>query len=391
MKILIIGTRYAPIPNVEGGAIETLITEYLGYVSKKKDLYVVYSAYSDRINSSKLKIFDNVEFRYINTKSIMFKIMSFVVGALRRLLNNPMIANYYAKLVVKDLEKRRELDKYDAVIIENELSSIPYVKSKLSGKIISHIHNDYYNTSTPNINAIADACDEVWCVSKFILNRVKEIIKDKSKVKLLYNGINLNSFNTNIDLKKQNNIKAKYNINKNDFVFLYTGRIMEAKGVLELVKAFNIISKGKDNIKLLIVGGRLNNKKGKKYLKKVQKEAKDNKNIIFTGYVDYDKISVFYSIASVQVIPSLCEEAFGLIAVEGLIFGLPIIATNSGGLPEIIDSQKGILIENDNIVTNLVTSMEYYLNNKKKIIKNKTNVDFSIEKYNNTFYNLLHR
>ena len=68
-------------------------------------------------------------------------------------------------------------------------------------------------------------------------------------MKLLYNGIDTEKFNVNIDIEKE---RKKFNIKKEDRVFLYTGRIVKEKGIKELVLAFNKIKN--KNYKLIIVG-----------------------------------------------------------------------------------------------------------------------------------------
>lgn len=393
MKVLILGTRYAPIPNVEGGAIETLVTDYLKYAKNKDDDITVYSAFSKKINKETLSNYTNINFRFIDTSSVKFNFFSAVFGILRRIIKKRFVSNYYVTQIVKDIKKKGESASYDKIIIENELSSIPLIRKKIKGEIISHIHNDYFNKQTPSINIIAKSCDEVWCVSKYIMNRVKETPIDKKKIKLLYNGVDFSKMDTHKNYKKT---IEKYNLEESNFIILYVGRIIEEKGVLELIKAFNKIPNNNDEIKLLIVGDKINNKKSKEYYVKVKDESSNNRNIIFAGYIDYENISDLYCISTIQAIPSICQEAFGLIAVEGMYHGLPIIATNTGGLAEIVNDKTGMVIEKTDIVENIRIAIQYFIKNpsnleKIKIYNKKRALEYSSEKYCENFYKLLHK
>ena len=71
--------------------------------------------------------------------------------------------------------------------------------------------------------------------------------------------------------------------------------------------------------------------------------------------------------------PSEFEEPFGMVAAEALACGIPVIATKAGGLPEIVTEECGILIENDDHVTeNLVPAMKKLLRNKVLLQQMKT-------------------
>ena len=385
-----------PIPNVEGGAIETLVTEYLNYASKNNlDKLVVYTPFSEKLTNEILSKYENVEFRQVDTHTSKFRLGEAVCAVLRRLLKCPIISNYYARAIVKDIKLRHEENEYKSIIIENEVSSIMYVKKKLNGKVISHMHNDYFNKDTQSIKKIVKYCDEVWCVSKYIASRASEVIDSKEKVRLLYNGVNLDKFS--IYNNAYSNNSAWLNKKKDDSLnFLFVGRIYEGKGLKELVCAFNELSKKHRDIKLNIVGSAIkDNPESKAYCDEVVKLAKHNSNISFKGFLKYDDLKQVYSQSDIQVIPSIVNEAFGLVAIEAMACGLPVIATNSGGLPELINERSGKIVETEDLEHNLIQAMEYFINNKDDIEQmRKYNLmkckEYSIDNYCRNFYELLH-
>ena len=73
----------------------------------------------------------------------------------------------------------------------------------------------------------------------------------------------------------------------------------------------------------------------------------------FTGYIENQKLYRYYQSADIQVIPSLWEEAAGLIAIEGMLSGLPLIITKSGGMIEYAPSNVAVWIDRDNIIPKL--------------------------------------
>lgn len=339
MNILIITPGFHPVPAFEGGAIEGLVQSYIE--SNKSNNITVYSIKPRVEYSDEIKKYQGVEFRYVSFEKFS--------------------RNNYIKQIKKDIINRREQNKFDVVIVENIALYCIYLRRLFKGKIVLHLHNDYLNKNVKLAKFKYKCCDEVWCVSQFIADRVNEIDINNKKAKLLYNGIDVSKFNKeNLNKNKINELKSKYSISEKGKVFLYTGRIIPEKGVLELVKAFNILQNEKKDVFLLIVGGDKNyTNKQDCYVERVKKESTGN--IIFTGNVDRENIPYYYGVADYQIVPSLWNEAFGLIIVEGMACGLPVIATKVGGIPEIVNSSNGILINKENIENELVSAMKEIL------------------------------
>lgn len=166
-------------------------------------------------------------------------------------------------------------------------------------------------------------------------------------------------------------MRAEYGISSKDFVFIYSGRIDIYKGVLELVKAFKKINR--EDTKLLVVGKSWFGDKNVKdeYTCKVQKEAeKVRDKIIFTGFVNPEQMPLMYQIADCLVVPSIWEEPFGVVALEGMASGLPLIVTNSGGLPEIVNDKCAVIVNKEkDIVNNLTDEMNKMIINEEKTKK----------------------
>jgi glycosyltransferase involved in cell wall biosynthesis len=388
VRILIIGTRFAPIPPINGGAIESLINKYLVYNSKRKKVeIVVYSALKNK-KELKLDEYNNTEFRFIRN-TFIYKIKSVIYGTTRKIIKlifKKEIHDEFINSVYNDLKKKKEIKKYDKIIILNNLNNVLYICERIEGKHILYLHNDYLNKNTKNNYKILSKLDEVWCVSNFIKNRVDEIILN-NKTKTIYNGTDIERFNKDISENEINKIKKEYNIEIDDFVILYTGRIMKAKGVKELIKSFIEFSKQIKNTKLLIIGKPVNN--NGKYYKEIQEISKNYADkIYFLGYKEHSFFEKIYKIANVQVVPSTSNEAFGLTVVEGLSAKMPMIVSNAGGIPEIVDEKCAIVIDKDKIEKELIVALKRIYNmEESEITYIKENAykkakEFSTEKFN---------
>ena len=139
------------------------------------------------------------------------------------------------------------------------------------------------------------------------------------------------------------NLRKKYNLNKDDFIVLTVAKLVKRKGIDDLIKAISLISEEK--IKLIIVG------KGpeRENLENLVNKLNLNHRVIFTGPVK--DVSYYYALSDIFVLPSVFLkekrdiEGLGTVFLEAQQYGLPVIGTKSGGIPEAIDNRKsGFLV-----------------------------------------------
>lgn len=387
-KILVITSGVLPMPPLEGGAVENLLQTYI-----ENDLINEFVVYSCSTNKNNNKNYSNIHYRYINTKSKKYKIVTKIWGIFNR-LSSKKIGNYFIHKIKKDLKKRKE--QYDLVLIENFPVYVLPFRKKFKDKVILHVHNDWLSKTTKNANLIKKSCKNIYVVSEYVKRRVVEIDNDSSNVKLLMNGIDNNRFTGIIDDIEKKDIKDRYKINDNDIIFMYSGKLNEKKGADILLDAFMKFSSKYKNSKLLLIGSSFNlNAEDSQLIINMKEKARKNKNIIFTGFVNYEEIHKYYSIADIQVVPSQIEDSCPLVVLEGLSSGNAMIVSDSGGIPELVNKKCSIIIKRDNnFKTNLLNSFEYLYNNKNKISQMKLEskkiaVNFTNEKYINNFKKLI--
>jgi glycosyltransferase involved in cell wall biosynthesis len=165
------------------------------------------------------------------------------------------------------------------------------------------------------------------------------------------------------DLEKVNpdlkfSLKNKYTIKKDDFVFIFIGRLVGDKGINELVKAFRSF---RDlNIKLLLVGPL---ESDLDHLEEdVLREIDSNPNIITTGF--QADVRLFLSIAHSLILPSY-REGFPNVLLQGGAMGLPLISTDvNGAIDLIIEGRNGLIIKKKS-VEELEAAIKYMIANFK--------------------------
>lgn len=153
-------------------------------------------------------------------------------------------------------------------------------------------------------------------------------------------------------------------------IILFVGRLIPSKGVHHIIYAFEEILARQPDAMLLIIGSALyGNDRESRYVKRLKKMANKHKErIMFLPFISYPKIADWYNVADVVVVPSSEEEAFGLVNVEAMATAVPVIATQSGGIPEIIqDGKSGRLLPLNTIPASFVPVITELLADQDKI------------------------
>ena len=125
---------------------------------------------------------------------------------------------------------------------------------------------------------------------------------------------------------------------------LFAGRIQPIKGLDLLLRAVSHLPDGR-NTRLLVVGGNAGKADELVRMKSLANELGIGNKVVFMGVVEHEKMPLFYNAADVCIIPSY-HESFGLVAVEALATGTPVVASRVGGLATIVkDGETGYLVD----------------------------------------------
>lgn len=203
----------------------------------------------------------------------------------------------------------------------------------------------------------------IECVSQSNLDLgVKDKLFSRSKATVIFSGstggIDLNKFNIMNREKWRKEIRDKYSLSDEDFIYGFVGRITRDKGINELLQAFLSFD---NKSKLLLVGDiEKNNNLDLELLKR----AKNNKNIIWTGKSNI--IEKYYAAMDVLVLPSY-REGFGNVVIEAESMGTPAIVSCIPGPTDASEQNKTAFWIKPKSVEDLKKTMQYVIENSKTI------------------------
>lgn len=352
-KICVIMGGVMPVPAVCGGAIETLVTSLAKQYSRKDgfELTICSVYHPEAVKAAKQ--YPEVRFFWTHTRSIPNLFMHAIFLGVRMTTGNcirPLQRHY------NEIAKLFQKEKFDLIIAEggDTQAIVEIAKGYRRDQFANHIHIHYL----PPENIVKNY-GHVIGVSEFVTQAYLNACHIPVKAHVLKNAIDVELFSRTVSEEQKRNIRNKLGLSEKDFVILYVGRIMEIKGVLELMQAVTGLED--PHIKLLIMGSANAGKWAfSPYERKVKKLSEQNKDrILFTGYVNNAQVFRYASVADVQCMPTLVEEAAPLVVLEAMAEGLPLIVTKSGGVIEYVDNSTALMIERENIVENLKSAICY--------------------------------
>lgn len=380
LKICVIMGGVMPVPAVCGGAIETLVTSIVKKYSSKDGFQLTVCSVYHPEAVKVAKQYPEVNFFWTHTRSLKYLFMHAVFLGVRTITGKsirPLQRHY------NEMAELFEKEKFDLIIAEggDTQAIIDIAKGYRREQFANHIHIHYL----PPEN-IAKNYGNMIGVSEFVTKEYINACNLPVKAHTLKNAIDTDKFNKEVAKEERKDLRKKLGLAEEDFVILYVGRIMEIKGVLELIES--VIGLNDKHIKLLIMGSANSGKWAfSSYERKVKKLAEENSDrIIFTGYVDNSEVYKYAAAADVQCLPTLVEEAAPLVILEAMAEGLPIIVTKSGGVTEYINDTTALIIEKDNVTENLKKAICYMKEHPEVREQMSGNAKLQSEQYNEETY-----
>lgn len=158
----------------------------------------------------------------------------------------------------------------------------------------------------------------------------------QEKIAIIPNGIDPERYNASVD---RSAVRGRYGVNPHEKLVLCVGRLVPQKGIEYLIRAVPRIAQRFHESKFIIVG------EGwfRGYLEQVARSTGQQWKITFTGWIPDHELIALLNSADVLVVPSIYEP-FGIVALEGMAAGVPVVASDIGGLAEIVEHERtGIL------------------------------------------------
>jgi len=359
MKILLVNSLY--YPNSIGGAekFTQLLAEGLANRGVKVVVVCIHP-YKDSI-----RYYNGVKIYYLYHRNIYFRfkeknLLDNILKPLNHLIDlyNPWIGNVFDKIL--------NTEKPDIVHTNNiyGLSPIIWKKTKKIKIPLVHTLHDYQLICARGVMFKKHKLCKKQCLECKILTLTKKRLSKSINVVVGISNYVLKKhleYGLFKDTKKvvipnpllsEPLSSPKIYVNK-PLRFLYLGGIFKHKGFYLLMNIFSKLEKASNNYELWI-GGR------GEYKENI------NKNIKFLSFVKPEDI---YPKVDVVIVPSLCNETFGRIVIEANSYGLPVIGSNRGGIPEIIKHGETGFIFNADKEDDLLKYIKMFIDELELVLK----------------------
>ena len=231
-----------------------------------------------------------------------------------------------------------------------------------------------------------DKSDITTAVSEALRQETLEMIEPEKEILTIYNFIDESKYRP-ID---PGCMKTALGIDANDKVLIHISNFRSVKNIPDIIDSFKLI-RHETSAKLLLVG---EGPEQFEMMEKVQAEGLAD-DVIFTG--KRDDLPELLAISDLMLLLSE-KEAFGLVLLEGFACGVPAIATNIGGIPEVVeDGKNGFLVEQGDVEAVAVQALKIFSDaelyerlcqNALLTVKEKFNSETIVSQYEELYYRI---
>ncbi|MDI6850598.1 MAG: glycosyltransferase family 4 protein [bacterium] len=265
----------------------------------------------------------------------------------------------FSKKITTEIRNIVENGNYDIVHSQNSVvPTIPFLSLLYSKSINFATFHSYHGFSLgyelfkPLLLPVYNKLDGKIFVSRPALQTIERHFPI-GEHKIIPNGIDVEKFNPIGDF-----YNFPFQRKEHEIYILFVGRLELRKGTKYLIRAFNIIGKKYPETRLIIGGdGPLRNS----LEKMVDPDLADRVN--FLGFISSNRLPALYRSCDIFVSPAIGGESFGIVLLEAMASGKPVIASNNEGYMELVsDGIDGFLFERKN-VAQLVDKLELLIKN----------------------------
>jgi len=309
--------------------------------------------------------------------------------------------DFYSAWKIKLFIKDRKIDIIHTYLSKDLSTAILLKKLLKSGKVVFTQQMDsrykkkdlFHRWIHKNLDHV------VSCTDSMRNNHIEHTLVRKDKISVIYNGVDLSRFNKDVSFDKVSFLRMK-NIPVNKIIVGTIGRIDRLKNQMLLVDvAYNLIKKYNNKLHFIFVGEETDSVTGKGYRKELEAKIEEKGLESYFSIFDFtEKAENYFSILDIFVLTTT-KESFGFVLLEAMALGKPVLGSDLGGPPEIIeDGINGYIFKPENIedlanqLSRLISNKELMASMGKKsveIVKNKFDLNKIIDEYLHTFENIL--
>lgn len=386
-RVLLVPPPDLPVPAVQGGAVETLLTHLIRENERGGKLDLLCASVPDEAARRAAEGLQHTKMLYIARPHGHRRYWPMVF--VERCLG--IAAPYDPWYQKVQLSLALEPPGPDLIVAEGGNLTQCSAISRMFGRrrCLAHLHGQ--TTCSPVMDTIYGG---ILALSEFIRDDyLKNSTLDPKHAYIWYNCVDTRRFCPGPPPLA---LRTRLGFGARDFVVLFCGRLDPDKGIHKLMEALSLLPV--PQIKLLIVGSPFFGRtQQSSFLRKLEQQARALGNRVqFTGYIPNEDLPDYYRLADLVCVPTLVEEAAGLVAVEAMACGRPVLATRSGGMPEYLEGSQAVLVERgENIADQLAWSIRMLYEHPALCAEMgaagaKRAKDFSVERYYNEFVRIVH-
>ena len=335
-KVLLIPPPELPVPAVQGGAVETLLTHLIRENERQGRLVLLCASIPNPDAAKQAEQFRHTKMLYVARPKGHRRYLPMVF--IERCFG--VAAPYDPWYQKVQLSLALELPAPDLIVAEGGNLTQCSAISRMFGRrrCLAHLHGQ-----TTCTTVMDDIYGGVLALSEFIReDYLKTSSLDRRYAYILHNCVDTDIFRPG---EPSPALRADLGFAPDDFVVLFCGRLEPDKGIHKLLEALGTVENPR--IKLLIVGSPFFGRtQQSSFLRKLEQQARGLEGRVqFTGYIPNEALPAYYHLADVVCVPTLVEEAAGLVAVEAMACGRPVLATRSGGMPEYLAGSQAVLVD----------------------------------------------
>ena len=386
-RVLLVPPPDLPVPAVQGGAVETLLTHLIRENEREGQLDLLCASVPDEAARRAAEGLKHTKMLYIPRPHGHRRYWPMVF--VERCLG--IAAPYDPWYQKVQLSLALEPPGPDLIVAEGGNLTQCSAISRMFGRkrCLAHLHGQ--TACSPVMDTIYGG---ILALSEFIReDYLKTSTLDPKRAYIWYNCVDTKRFRPGPPPLA---LRTRLGFGERDFVVLFCGRLDPDKGIHKLMEALALLPV--PQIKLLIVGSPFFGRtQQSSFLRRLEQQARTLGNRVqFTGYIPNEDLPDYYRLADLVCVPTLVEEAAGLVAMEAMACGRPVLATRSGGMPEYLEGSQAVLVERgDTVADQLAWSIRMLYEHPALCAEMgaagaKRAQDFSVERYYQDFVRIVH-
>jgi len=340
-RLIVIVPELLPVPAVKGGAVEQWVHETTQRLDPKDYSISICSRPGDQASPAGIR---NIHIPWTPVEKAFSALKDRVSW------RNPL--RYVAKIVCVSSYGRRAMQaaqSSDIVYIHNEPNILLFMRKQPGQRVVLHMHNDHLSARLfrPLYRRLLRQVDSVICVSDYIRRcALAHYPEFADKFVVLFNATAPEVFRPYGD-EARAALGPTLTLPAGTPTILYVGRLVPEKGADVLIQAFAQLKAQHPRAKLVIAGSSFfaGAAHTPYQTRLIQLASPFKDDIVFTGYLPHTQLKYLYSTADVIAFPPVWGEPCALVVLEAMASGVCFVATDVGGIPEVMDDQTtGLLV-----------------------------------------------